>query len=74
MAKETIMTYHLPIAGVEKWIDAFPKGISKIERQTALSRIWTWVANSISYDDNHYTNQASFQKFYVWSDTINKFF
>ena len=24
------------------------------ETQTASSRIWTWVADSISYDDNHY--------------------
>ena len=25
------------------------------EMQTALSKIWTWVAVSISYCDNHYT-------------------
>ena len=74
MAKEPIMSYYLLIAGIEKWTDAFLKGISKSERQIALSRIWTWVANSISYDDNHYTNQASFQKFNVWSDTKNEFF
>ena len=23
--------------------------------QTASSRIWDWIANSISHDDNHYT-------------------
>ena len=27
--------------------------------QTVSSRIWTRVAKSISYDDNHYTTSAS---------------
>ena len=27
--------------------------------QTALSRIWTQIAMSISYDENHYTMSAS---------------
>ena len=33
--------------------------LSYEKMQTALSRIWTRVAVSISYDDNHYTTSAS---------------
>ena len=29
--------------------------------QSALSRIWTRLAVSISYDDNHYTTRISFE-------------
>ena len=31
--------------------------------QSVLSRIWTRVAVSISYDDNHYTTGTSFSQF-----------
>ena len=33
---------------------------------TALSRIWTQIANSISYDNNHYAKYASL---YVQNET-----
>ena len=33
----------------------FPKVLVLCEMQSVLSRIWTRVAVSISYDDNHYT-------------------
>ena len=29
------------------------------ETQTVLSMIWTWITNSISYDDNCYAIHAS---------------
>ena len=32
----------------------FPKALAWSERQTALSRIWTRVTDSISYDDTGY--------------------
>ena len=38
-----------------RWIHAFTNGISTLEMQTASSRIWTRVVDSISYDDNRYT-------------------
>ena len=45
------------------------------EMQSVLSRIWTRVAVSISYDDNYYTSGTSlkrykvpFLKYLVWSD------
>ena len=37
----------------------FPRALSRSERQTALSTIWTRYANSISYDDNHYAKRTS---------------
>ena len=36
------------------WIHTFPKGISAMWNAVS-SRIWTRIAVSISYDDNHYT-------------------
>ena len=40
------------------WIHTFPKGISAMWNAVS-SRIWTRVAVSISYDDNHYTKGTS---------------
>ena len=37
----------------------FPKVLVQCEIQSALSRIWTRVAVSLSYDDNHYTTGTS---------------
>ena len=37
-----------------------PSVFAQSEIQTALSRIWTWAANSISYDNNHCAKHASF--------------
>ena len=35
--------------------------------QTALSRIWTWIADSISNDDNFYAKHTSLHVcVYVW--------
>ena len=33
----------------------FLRGLVESETQTALIQDWTWVADSISYGDNHYT-------------------
>ena len=33
--------------------------------QSVSSRIWTRVAVSISYDDNHYTTGTSWQNFHI---------
>ena len=30
--------------------------------ETASSRIWTWVAKSTFYDNNHYAESASFME------------
>ncbi len=37
---------------------SFPRVLSWSEMQIALSRIGTWLANSISYNDNHCTKDA----------------
>ena len=36
----------------------FPRVLVLCEMQSVLSRIWTRVAVSISYDDNHYTTST----------------
>ena len=40
------------------------------ETQTASTRIWTRIANSISYDDNRYANKASAT--FIWTFTLKK--
>ena len=41
----------------------FPGALALSEMQTALSRIWTLVTNSIFYYNNYYAKHASF---YTW--------
>ena len=55
-AEEHSLSYYLPIAGgrIIGFIP-FPRVLVLCEMQLASSRIWTRVAVSISYDDNHYT-------------------
>ena len=38
---------------------SFPRVSALSEMQTASYRIWTWLAVSVSYCDNHYTTIAS---------------
>ena len=58
--KETSLPYYLPIPGERtNRFMAFSKELKWSKIQTILSRIWTWVDDSISYDDNHYTEHAS---------------
>ena len=45
--------------GETRWIHAFPKVFVCSEIQSDLSKIWTWVTNSISYNDNCYAKPAS---------------
>ena len=56
MAEEPSLPYYLPIAGgrITGFIP-FPRVLVLCEMQSVSSRIWTRVAVSISYDDNHYT-------------------
>ena len=50
----------LPIVGGRIiWLIAFRSVSTLYEMQTVSSRIWTPVAVSISYDDNHYTSNAT---------------
>ena len=51
---------YLPIAGgrIIGFIP-FPRVLLLCEMQPALSRIWTLVAVSISFDDNHYNTGIS---------------
>ena len=59
-AEKPSLPYYLPIAGGR--IIGFirlPRVLVLCEMQLAWSRIWTRVAVSISYDDNHYTTGTS---------------
>ena len=61
MAEEPSVSYYLPIAGgrIIGFIP-FPRVLVLCEMQSVSSRIWTRVAVSISYDDNHYTTGTSY--------------
>ena len=62
-AKEHSLPYYLPIAaGENRWVHAFPKDISLKWNEKALSRIWTLVANSISFDNKDYEMNALHKK------------
>ena len=63
-AEEPSLSCYLPIAGgrIIGFIP-FPRVFVLCEMQSVSSRIWTRVAVSISYDDNHYTTGTSI--FYV---------
>ena len=37
----------------------FTRALVQIEMQTALCKIWTWIGDSIFYDDNRYAKCAS---------------
>ena len=59
-AEEPSLSYYLPIAGgrIIGFIP-FPRVLVLCEMQSVSSRIWTRVAMSISYNDNHYTTDTS---------------
>ena len=59
-AEEPSLPYYLPTAGgrIIGFIP-FPRVLVLCEMQSVSSRIWTRVAVSISYDDNHYTTGTS---------------
>ena len=55
--EEPSLSYYLPIAGGGMiGFIPFPRVFVLCEMQSASSRIWTRIAVSISYVDNHYTN------------------
>ena len=60
MAEEPSLAYYLPVAGgrIIGFIP-FPRVLVLCEMQSVSSRIWTRVALSISYDNNHYTTGTS---------------
>ena len=59
-AEETSLHYYLPIAGeIVIGFIPFPRVLVMCEMQSVSSRIWTRVAVSITYDDNHYTMGTS---------------
>ena len=54
---EPSLSYYLPIAwGRIIGFIPFPRVLVLCEMQSVSSSIWTRVAVSISYDDNHFTN------------------
>ena len=60
-AEEPSLSYYLPIAGGRIFgFIPFPRVLVLCEIQSASSRIWTRIAVSISYDDNHYTTGTSY--------------
>ena len=60
MAEEPSLPYYLSIAeGRIIGFIPFPRVLVLCEMWSASSRIWTHVAVSISYDDNHYTTGTS---------------
>ena len=65
MAEEPSLPYYLPIAGgrIIGFIP-FPRVLVQCEMQSVSSRIWTCVAVSISYDDNHHTMGTSQKSLY----------
>ena len=62
-AEETSLPNYLPIAGgrIIGFIP-FPRVLVLCEMQSVSSRIWTRVAVSISYGDNHYTTTISISR------------
>ena len=64
-AEEPSLPYYLPIAG-GRIIGFIPFLMVLVlcEMQSVLSRIWTHVAVSISYDDNHYITGTSVYRVY----------
>ena len=59
-AEELSLPYYLPTAGgrIIGFIP-FPRVLVPCEMQSVSSRIWTRVAVSISFNDNHYTTSTS---------------
>ena len=59
--REPSLPNDLPIAWRRRrdWFMLFSEALARNETTTALSRIWTLVADSISCDDNRYTKHAS---------------
>ena len=71
-AEEPSLPFYLLIAGggIIGFIP-FPRVLVLCEMQSVSSRIWTCIAVSISYDNNHYTTGTIKKKCYViWSLSV----
>ena len=70
-AEEPSLPYYLPIAGgrIIGFIP-FPRVLVLCEMQSVSSRIWTRVAVSISYDDNHFTTGTFFLLYKFWHSNM----
>ena len=66
-AKENSLPYYLPIAGgrIIGFIP-FPRVLVLCGMQSTSSNIWTSIAVSISYNDNHYTMRTSQIYMYIY--------
>ena len=71
-AEEHSLPNYLPIAGgrIIGFIP-FPRVLVQYEMQSISSRIWTRVAVSISYDDNHYTTGTESERNRARSQTLS---
>ena len=71
-AEEPSLPYYLPIAGgrIIGFIP-FPRILVLCEMQSFSSRIWTRVAVSISYDNNHYITGTSWKRSISWLIAIS---
>ena len=65
------LPYYLPIGGRIIGFIPFPRVLVLCEMQSVSFRIWTHVAVSISYDDNHYTTGTSVIWLEVFQTNIN---
>ena len=67
-AEEPSLSYYLPIAGgrIIGFI-FFPRVLVLYDMQSVSSRISTRVAVSISYDDNHYTEERLYRPQHCWN-------
>ena len=57
--------------GENSWIHTFPKGISTMWNANSSSRIWTRVAMSPSYNDNHYATNTSSLSLWLIASLLN---
>ena len=58
-ARDPSLSYYLLIAEDRKnGFMSFPRVLTKSKMPRASSRIWTQVADSISYADNHYAKST----------------
>ena len=58
-ARESSLVNYSRIAWEAAGFISFPRALTCRETQTSLSRIWTWVTDSISCNGNRFSNSAS---------------
>ena len=65
-AKEPSLPYYFSITGRRDGFMTFLRTLVWSVTQTASSRIWTQVSDSISYDNNCYTNSMNYTKVCIY--------